>query len=984
MKLKLSYVLLVLLMATFSLNAQTKPNYIGVAKSMVKTAPLSEISATATRNATTADKPYLVPNNFKTSEPTNPNALPLGQDPAAQKQMGVIPSKAPIENFPGIGSNGGVAPPDPTGAVGPNHYVQMVNLQYRIWDKSGTPLTAQTPLSALFGAGAGDPIALYDRFADRWLLSQFTDSDTNTIKIAISETQDPTGSYFLYEFQFDSFPDYFKIGIWHDGYYITANKRDNDAAFVVNRDQMLEGNPLAQLIGFSIPDIGTSSNNIFAPGPVNAIGPELPSSDQPGMITYFQDDNFAGIAQDHLKIWNINVDWEQTGNSTISSPVELVTEPFDTFFNTFGVGDIQQPGTSQRIDAVWGALMYQVHFREFDDHNSMVLNHTVDVDNTLLGGIRWYELRQDDGSSPWSIYQQGTFSPDTESRFMGSIAIDGDGAIGLAYAVSGPTVFPSLRYTGRFPGDPLGEMTLDEEVIVDGTNAQTTFTRFGDYSQLTIDPTDDLTFWFTGEYFAGGLWRTRIASFKINEEFNNDVGVAALESPQNGGLTASETVSVTIRNYGENAESNFPVSYQIDNGTVVTETFTGTIAAGDDAVFTFAQAGDFSGAGNEFELSVSTGLTTDEATFNDGINPTVKNLYANDLGIQRIVGPRSEDGLGLENIEVLIYNYGASPQTGFTLSYSLNDGTPVSETFAGTIAPETSETYTFTTDADLTATGPYDIEVATTLAGDQDDSNDALTARVIHSDCIPRSTGTTFNNGCASDGFKNFELGTIKNISGCNNDAVGVGYADFTFISTDLDKAVGDYDLTVRSGYAPEEVSIWIDFNDNGIYEASEQVLSNTTITQANVDQVFTLTIPASATLGVHTLRAKAIDAGGTGTGIDDPCGNVQWGETEDYTVNIVDTSLGLGDFTIGDNQYHVLTRENSNFDVILDLAFELSEDLDVTVYNISGQRVITQALTYETGGYKTRLDLSNQASGVYLVSLGTSTFNKTKKIIVR
>lgn len=979
---KIFYLLLLCCFVFTVAQAQDGPSFISTPTSFSKTKTLLYLSENADK-AAIPEKPYLVPNNFKTTEPVNPNALPLGVDPALQKNPGVLKTREPIENFPGIGSNGGGAPPDPTGAVGPNHYVQMVNRQYRIWDKSGNPLIAPTSLNAVFGSGAGDPIAVYDRFADRWVLSEFTNQQTNTIKIAISETPDPTGAYFLYEYQFDSFPDYFKIGIWHDGYYITANKRQGESAFVVQRDKMLVGDPTAQLIGFNIPQIGTSSQNIFAPGPINAMGPDLPPPSAPGMITYFQDDNFAGIAEDHLKIWEIDIDWAQTGNSTISAPIELPTEPFDTFFNAFGVGDIEQPNTTQRIDAVWGALMYQVHYRQFEGHNSIVMNHSVDVDDTLLGGIRWYELRQDDVSSPWSIYQQGTFSPDDQSRFMGSIAIDGAGGIGLAYAVSGSSVFPSLRYTGRFAGDPLGEMTIDEEVIIDGTNSQTTFTRFGDYSQLTIDPTDDLTFWYTGEYFGGGLWRTRVASFRINEEFNDDVGVAALVTPQNGNLGASETISVTIRNYGENSQSNFPVSYSINGGSTITETFTGTIAGGADATFTFAAPGNFSGAGTNFDLEISTNLTGDEAVFNDAITPVVRNLFSNDVGVQSIVGPRNDDGLNQEEIEVILSNNGSASQTGFNVSYRINGGALVTEAFAGTIDSESTAPFTFATAGDFATEGPYDLEVFTALTSDQDASNDSQTKRIIHSDCIPRSTGTTANNGCASDGIKNFELGTILNVSGCNNDGPGVGYGDFTFISTDLDRSISTYDVTLRSGFAPESFSIWVDFNDNGTFEATEQLIADETITVANVDQVFQLTIPTDAAIGTHTLRVKAIDAGGTGTDVNNPCGDVQWGETEDYTVNIVDQTLGLGDFAIAADQFRVIPLGNKTYEVVLDFAFELNEELTLDIHNITGQRIASQKIEYKNGAYTTQLNL-NTATGVYLATVGNTQINTSKKFIVR
>lgn len=955
------------------------PTFVGQSAAMTKTAPISSMKAPTISE--TSNETFLIPNNFKANKPSNLNALPNGMDPALQTTKSLLQTRAPIVNIPGIGSNGGGAPPDPSGAVGPNHYVQMVNRQYQVWDKSGNQVTSALSLNQVLGSGSGDPIAVYDRFADRWLLSEFVAGDVNTIKVAISETPDPTGAFYLYTFQFDSFPDYFKIGVWHDGYYLTANKFSGNTTYVLERDRMLAGDQYAQIIGFDLPQ--NVVNGFSSPGPINAEGPELPDASNPGKIVYLQDDAWGGVSQDHIKLWNIVPNWEQTGNSTISAPQEIITEPFDSFFNAFGVGDIEQPNTTQRIDAIGGAVMYQVQYKEFEDHNSILMNHSVDVDGALQGGIRWYEFRQPNAAAPWSIYQQGTYAPDTESRFMGSIAFDGTGAIGLCYAVSGPNTFPSVRYTGRFPNDPLGEMTITEETVINGTNSQTTFNRFGDYSQLTIDPNDDLTFWFTGEYFGGGLWRTRVTSFILTEEFNNDVGIVSIDAPANGDLSASEAITVTVRNYGDDVQTGFPVTYQVDGGGVITETFTGTLNGGAEAQFTFAQAADFSGNGVDYDVILSTALGTDEANFNDAINPTVKSLLLNDVGVTTVVGPRNDDNQGAEDVEVLLYNFGATDQSNFNVTYTLDGGAAVTEQFTGTLASESSAPFTFSAQADLSVVGPHDLVISTALSGDEDASNNSMTVRVISQDCIPRSTGSTPNNGCASDGLKNFELGTIKNISGCGNDGNGVGYSDFTFISTDLDVSVGTYDLTVRSGFAPEEVAVWIDFNDNGVFETSENVFTGQ-ITTANVDQTFSLDLPASAAIGTHTMRAKAIDAGGSGTGIDDPCGDVQWGETEDYTVNIVDQTVGVGDFNIADSQFRVITLDNNAFQVHLDTAFQFDQTPSIQVYNVVGQTVTAVAVDFEGSGYRADLNLGNQSAGIYLVSISNNQFTKTKKVIVK
>jgi hypothetical protein len=192
----------------------------------------------------------------------------------------------------------------------------------------------------------------------------------------------------------------------------------------------------------------------------------------------------------------------------------LPTTPFNESF-TSTWDDIAQPGTTQKLDAIDGVLMYRAQYRRWTGYNSVVLCHAVIVDpTTKQTGLRWYELRQNTTTGVWSIYQQSTYAPDLHYRWMGSIAMDDNGSIGLAYAVSSSTVSPSLRYTGRNSSDPLGQMTYSETIAIAGSGAQSGINRYGDYSQTSLDP-DGVTFWHTGEYLISGGIRTRIFSFQI-------------------------------------------------------------------------------------------------------------------------------------------------------------------------------------------------------------------------------------------------------------------------------------------------------------------------------------------------------------------------------------------------------------------------------------------------------------------------------------
>ncbi len=427
-----------------------------------------------------------------------------------QKTKGSGVLKSPTLEWNGLS---GANPPDPSGAVGPNHYMQMVNSQYRVFDKTGTILKTGSLGSLLGGGNAGDPIVLYDKFADRWFISQFDFS--NNLQVAVSQTGDPTGAYNSYAFNVGaSFPDYPKYSVWSDGYYVTSNKSGNEA-FVMERDKMIAGDAGAQMIQFNVPSLSTAG--FFSTLPAHA-GSTLPSVGTPNQIFYFQDNSWGGVGSDHIKVWDVTVDWTTTSNSTISSPYQIAVSAFDSGF-TGGWDNITQPGTSVKLDAVPEAFMFMANYREFSTHNSMVMCHSVDVDNTNHAGIRWYELRQTSGSD-WSLYQEGTYAPDGDSRWLGSINMDKYGNIAMAYCVSGASTYPSLRYTGRWAGGALGEMTYLEQSAIEGSSSKSGDNRWGDYAQMTIDPSDDATFWHTGPYmYAGGSVRTRIFALTFPDSF---------------------------------------------------------------------------------------------------------------------------------------------------------------------------------------------------------------------------------------------------------------------------------------------------------------------------------------------------------------------------------------------------------------------------------------------------------------------------------
>ena len=400
----------------------------------------------------------------------------------------------------------GSQPTDPSLAVGPNHVMVVFNTGFAIYDKSGTQLLGQTsPNPAIFpSGGCCDLTASYDNAADRWVLT-FLGSGA---QVAISDGPNPlTAGWFVYSIS--SISDYQKLSIWSDGYYITENTGSSNKVWALERDAMLAGDPTAQIISFNLPGIVTSG--FHSPQALNVTNNNLPATGG-ATVVYMQDDAWNGVANDHIKLWTIDVDWNNPGSSTVSGAQEIPTTPFIGVFDNGSFSNLRQPGGGRpiRIDALQATIMNQAQFRKFDTHNSAVFNFVVDTDasSNKLAGVRWIEFRQNADNQPWSMYQEGTYTaPDGRHAWNASLAMDAQGNIGMGYtSMSGPnspsTVQVSSYFTGRGSGDPLGTMTAMEEVIANG-NAKIPGTRYGDYSKIDVDPADDSSFWFINEYMNG-------------------------------------------------------------------------------------------------------------------------------------------------------------------------------------------------------------------------------------------------------------------------------------------------------------------------------------------------------------------------------------------------------------------------------------------------------------------------------------------------
>jgi len=487
--------------------------------------------------------------------------VPGAKDPVVQKTKGTGPISGPIQNFDGIclpfgepcaqPSSCSCLPPDTNGEVGSTQYVQMVNSDFVVFSKSGAVLRPATPINQLWAGtnsecaahNDGDPVVVYDQLANRWVLSQFVAQPTDTEQyaecFAVSTTSSATGSYYLYEFDFGrTFHDYPKLGVWPDAYYMSSNEFPDGSqtsagagAFAFERAKMLAGQP-ARVVYFDESAYNPAGGQYIGQLPTDLDGSTLPPAGSPNLFAEIDDastipptDGSDGFV---LRLWKFHVDWANPSNSTFGDngqpSYKLPVAPYVRLQCTYGYGDCApQKGGPQQLDILGDRLMFRMNYRNFGSYASVLLNHTVKAD--ARSGIRWYELRIPKGGDP-SIYQQGTYAPTDDLtnpiwRWMGSIAQDKKGDIAAGYSASGPNNYPSVRYTGRAAGDPLGQMTQAEQVAYTGTGPQTEAEgRWGDYSDLTIDPSDNCTFWYTQEYLGTdtvviGTWRTRVVSFKF-------------------------------------------------------------------------------------------------------------------------------------------------------------------------------------------------------------------------------------------------------------------------------------------------------------------------------------------------------------------------------------------------------------------------------------------------------------------------------------
>jgi hypothetical protein len=598
-----------------------------------------------------------------------------GPDQAVQRFFTSALAATPGVGFDGVGEGNpqfsfdvSYVPPDTTGEAGLTQYVQWVNASFAVFDKeTGTKLFGPAGGNTIwsgFGGDCqsrndGDPIVQYDQLADRWIMTQFALRAGNYLQcVAVSQTSDALGAWHRYAFSYAEFPDYPKLAVWPDAYYITFNM------FGVNGTNFTGGRVCAydrakMLSGLPATQVCHQSTSFASPLVSDLEGKTLPPSGTPNYV-------LTRGGSTSLSLYKFTPNFTN-GTYTFTGPTPITVTGY-----TAASGGIPQPGITTKLDTLGDRLMYRLAYRNLGTREALVVNHSVVAGTTV--GVRWYELNITGGVP--SVRQQSTYAPDSTYRWMGSAAMDKVGNIAIGFSASSSTVRPSVRFAGREAGDPLNTMSSELSLQI-GAGSQNTYGRWGDYSTMSVDPVDDCTFWFTSEYLqANGVfnWSTRIGSFKF-------ASCSGDPEPPAPSFALGSTLSSRTITQGQSTTFGFTVTAQ--NG------YTGS--------------GQYSVSG----LPANAGGTFTPATWSDGSGATILNVTTaaeTPTGSFPLTITASDNSGSPTQSTIVTLNINAPPVVDFSISAS-----PASRT----IKRGRSSTYAVT----VTPSGGFNETVAFSVAG---------------------------------------------------------------------------------------------------------------------------------------------------------------------------------------------------------------------------------------------------------------------------
>jgi uncharacterized repeat protein (TIGR01451 family) len=507
-----------------------------------------------------------VPLHFHAEHEASPNPLPASRarharDTVVQDRLARPNMPSPSHNFDGIaypGVNCNCVPPDTNGDVGTTQYVQIVNQGFQVFDKNtGASVFGPVDIATLWPSGTcrnlgqGDPVVLYDQLANRWVISQFAGNYPATPItdecIAVSTTSDATGSYNAYDFNLGTdFFDYPKLGAWPDAYYMSMNVFDSTGTdflgpqpFAFDRAAMLAGNPSPTFVTSRDPTFFNPDSDSFMPADLDGSTPPPAGAPNPFLTT--------GIFQPTWSLYRFHVDFANPVNSTFNFAATVTPAPF-TALCVNRIDCVPQLGSFDGLDALADRGMFRSAYRNFGGgHEALVGNLTVSSNG--VAGIRWFEVNHVTSGAP-TFVQQSTYQPDSTWRWMGSAAMDHNGDLALGFSASSAAINPKIGYAGRLVTDVPSQLLQGETTLVQGTGSQqASGNRWGDYSDMTVDPVDDCTFWYTQEYYSTtsqSNWRTRIGSFRFPSCSTSQPALSLTKSADAASVSAGSQMGFTV------------------------------------------------------------------------------------------------------------------------------------------------------------------------------------------------------------------------------------------------------------------------------------------------------------------------------------------------------------------------------------------------------------------------------------------------------
>jgi hypothetical protein len=592
-----------------------------------------------------------VPDNFK-GRKNRSKAVYLdkehqGVDPVLQNEINRKMGNK-IEILANVQGRGQGPPTDPTGDVDSRYYVQAVNVtEVGVYNLDGTldisfSMNTIWNQSGINANSVGDPIVLYDEIADRWFLTEFT--DPANILVAVSQTNDPAGAYFAYNFSTPNFPDYPKYAITPEHLVMTSNEAGptNLHQYFLDKSALIAGEAEVNFQRIEIDGTNGSEQGFYVSTPVDWNGTNMPFDSRPIALRLNDSSWAGGPDEDQIELYRFDIDYDDVNNTQVEQ-ISIVTAPYDAFpcsESGFGFQCIPQLNGGG-LDGVPEVIMNLPHQRNFGTHESIVLSFITDAtDGDNRAGVRWVELRRT-ADTDWDLYQEGTFAPDDGlERFMSSVAIDEMGNICLGYNVSSSDTFAGIRATGRQNSDPLGMMTYDELIIQEGQSTINSGGRFGDYSQMSVAPGGKSEFWFTAEYAGPNGTISNITGMTLQRD-SFDLALSRFISPNTNtsSLTATENVTIEVRNSGINPIPAYDIALEFEGALVDMISVTDTIESSEAVEHTFVTNLDLSQV-SDYNLRAYVTSPLDENPLNDTLRTTIANLPNLEANLTATLGMR--------------------------------------------------------------------------------------------------------------------------------------------------------------------------------------------------------------------------------------------------------------------------------------------------------------------------------------------------------